>query len=70
MEKMFLGKLETSKNELEEFKVSARENEKQIQMEVKTVYQEKAELIKTHEEQISKANEELNEVREARDSLM
>ena len=70
MEKMFLGKLETSKNELEEFKVSARENEKQIQMEVKTVNQEKAELIKTHEEQISKANEELNEVREARDSLM
>ena len=70
MEKMFLGKLETSKNELEEFKVSARENEKQIHMEVKTANHEKAELIKTHEEQINKANEELNEVREARDSLM
>ena len=67
---MYLDKLESSKNELEEYKIAARENERHIQGEVKVVNNEKSELIRCHEEQLSKANEELNEVREARDSLM
>ena len=67
---MYLDKLEASKNELEEYKVAARENEKHIQGDVKAANNEKIELIKYHEEQLSKANEELNEVREARDSLI
>ena len=67
---MYLEKLEGSKNELEEYKVASRENERHIQGEVKAANNEKNELIRCHEEQFSKANEELNEVREARDSLM
>ena len=67
---MYLEKLEASKNELEEYKVASRENERHIQGEVKAANNEKMELIRCHEEQLSKANEELKEVREARDSLM
>ena len=67
---MYLDKLEASKNELEEYKVASRENERHIQAEVKTANNEKKELIRCHEEQLSKASTELDEVREARDSLM
>ena len=67
---MYLDKLEASKNELEEYKVASRENERHIQAEVKTANNEKKELIRCHEEQLSKASTELDEVREVRDSLM
>lgn len=67
---MYLEKLEVSKTEFEEYKVASRENEKHIEGEVKAANLEKTELIRCHEEQLSKANEELNEVRETRDSLM
>ena len=59
MEKMFLGKLEAGKKEFEEFKIAARENEKQIHSEVKTVKSEKAEMARQLEEQQNKAQEEL-----------
>jgi len=45
MEKMYLQKLETAKKELEEFKGNARDNEKQIQHEVKVAKEEKAQAL-------------------------
>ncbi len=42
MEKMYLEKLEAAKKELDEFKSTARDNEKSIQHEVKMAKEEKA----------------------------
>ena len=70
IEKMYLQKLEDAKKELEQFKATARENEKSIQNEVKQVQAEKAKAIAELEEINQGANDELNEVRLARDTLL
>ena len=70
MEKMFLDKLEDAKKELEEFKSGARETEKTLTQEIKTGKEELAKAQAEREEHIAKAGSELNEVREARDTLI
>lgn len=70
MEKMYQGKLEDAKKELENFKSAARDTEKSIQQEVKMAKEEKVKVVAELEQQIQGANDELNEVREARDALM
>ena len=70
MEKMFLDKLEEAKKELEEFKAGARESEKTLTQEIKTGKEELAKAQAERDEHITKAGSELNEVREARDSLI
>ena len=70
MEKMYLQKLEDAKKELEDFKSASRETERSILLDVKNAKDEKAEAIAERDEQILRANSELNEVREARDSLI
>ena len=47
---MYLDKLEVSKNEFEEYKVAARENEKHMQGELKAAINEKTELMTCHED--------------------
>jgi len=67
---MYLVKLEDAKYELEQFKATARDQEKSVQSELRV---EKDERHKSEAElkgQISCANDELSEVREARDSLL
>jgi len=44
MEKMYLGKLEDSKRDLEEFKATARDNEKSMQLEIKTEKEERQKM--------------------------
>ena len=70
MEKMFLGRLEEAKRELDEFKSAAREQEKSTLNQVKTANEEKAVAVAERDEQILQANNELNEVRGARDTLI
>ena len=70
MEKMYLQKLEDAKKELEDFKSASRETERSILLDVKNAKDEKAEAIAERDEQIQRANSELNEVREARDTLI
>ena len=70
MEKMFLDKLEDAKKELEEFKAGAREQEKTLQHEIKTGREELSRAQAERDEHITKAGSELNEVREARDSII
>ena len=70
MEKMYLGKLEDSKRDLEEFKATARDNEKSMQQEIKTEKEERQKMESELQGQIQSANDELSEVRDSRDSLL
>ena len=70
MENMFQKKLEDAKKELEDFKSVARETERSYLLDVNKAKDEKAEAIAERDEQIQRANSELNEVREARDTLI
>ena len=70
MEKMFLDKLEDAKKELEEFKAGAREAERQLHHEIKMGKEEIARACAERDEHIEKAGSELNEVREARDTIL
>ena len=70
LEKMYQGKLEDAKKELEQFKAAARDTEKSIQQEVKLAKEDKAKTVAELELQISGANDELNEVREAKNTLL
>ena len=70
MEKMFLGKLEDAKKELEEFKTAARDIEKTLNHEIKLCKEENVKVCAERDEQITRASSELNEVREARDILI
>ena len=67
---MFLGKLEAKDQELDEFKTAARESDKVLHQEIKQAKEEHARAIAERDEQISRASSELNEVREARDTLI
>ena len=70
MEKMYLGKLEDAKRDLDEFKATARDNEKNLQQDLKTEKEERQKATEELEGQIKCANDELGEVREARDTLL
>lgn len=64
---MYIGKLDDAKKELEEFKATARDNEKSIQMELRAEKEDRQKSEAELERQITSANDELSEVREARD---
>ena len=70
MEKMYLQKLEDAKHELEQFKATARDQEKSMQQELRTEKDERAKSEADLQGQITSANDELSEVRDARDALL
>ena len=69
MEKMFLGKLEDAKQKLEEFKTAARDQDKSLMHEIKSQKEENVRVIADRDEQLTRASNELNEIRESRDTL-
>ena len=70
MERQFQGKIEEAKKELEDFKTTARETEKNLNEQVRTGNDQKAKANEDHAEQIERASTELNDVRESRDTAV
>lgn len=65
MEKMYLQKLEAAKKELDEFKSNARDNEKQIQHEVKVAKEEKAQALTERDEQVQIAKDQVQKSKDS-----
>lgn len=70
MELTYLKKLEDAQKELEDYKVQCLENEKMLANENKATREEMAREVARLEEHIERANTELKEVRDTRDTLI
>ena len=70
MEQTYQKKLQEAKNELEQFKSTARETERLIQAEVKQAKEERVKSLAERDETINRTTQELEQVRDARDNLL